>query len=199
MSHEVGRGATWLGPALLVVLGVALGAVNVAANFGLVPGSFWLAKVVGLEWGWLVAGFAACWGGRAWRESFTRAMALLCPAVLVYVVGDAVMIARTVDGTPPSPAAVIIEVLFWGVAAVGASVGLAAVRRLIRVDGPIGMLAAAALPTYIAYSAWSTRRDLVRMDVNDPATVDVVTVLLPAAVVIAIVAAAARGLASRGQ
>lgn len=72
MSHEVGRGATWLGPALLVVLGVALGAVNVAANFGLVPGSFWLAKVVGLEWGWLVAGFAACWGGRAWRESFTR-------------------------------------------------------------------------------------------------------------------------------
>lgn len=51
----------------------------------------------------------------------------------------------------------------------------------------------------IAYSAWSTRRDLVRMDVNDPATVDVVTVLLPAAVVIAIVAAAARGLASRGQ
>lgn len=52
---------------------------------------------------------------------------------------------------------------------------------------------------YIAYSAWSTRRNFARMDVNDPATVDVVTVLLPVAVVIASVAAAARGLASRGQ
>ncbi|MCW4600241.1 hypothetical protein ON003_00390 [Janibacter hoylei] len=198
MSPEVGRGWTSLGSsALLVALGVALGAVNVAANFGLVPGSAWLAKVVGLEWGWLVAGFAAGWAGRTWRASFMRALTLLLPAVLVYVVADAVMIARTVDGTPPTPAAVVLEGLFWGVAAVGASVGLATVRSLIRVDGPIGMLAAAALPAYIAYSAWSTRRNLVRMDVDDPATVDVVTVLLPAAVATAIAAAVARGLAPR--
>lgn len=199
MSHEVGRDGTWLRSALLVGMGIALGAVNVAANFGLVPGSFWLAKVVGLEWGWLVAGFAACWAGRTWRASFTRALTLLLPAVLVYVIADAGMIARTVDGTPPSPAAVIIEGLFWSVAAVGASVAVATTRRLIRVDGPIGVLAAAALPAYIAYSAWSTRRNLVRMDVNDPATVDVASVLLPTAIVIAIVAAAARGLTPREQ
>lgn len=197
MSHEGGRDETWVGPALLAALGVVLGAVNVAANFGLVPGSLWLAKIVGVEWGWLIAGFAACWAGRTWREAFTRSLSLLLPAVIVYVIADAMMIARTVDGATPGPAAVIIEGVFWSVAAVGASVGLATVRRLIRVDGPIGVLAAAALPTYIAYSAWSTRRDLVRVGVEDPAMVDVATVLLPAAVVAAVVAAAARSLAPR--
>ena len=197
MSHEVGRDGTWVGRALLVALGVVLGGVNVAANFGLVPGSFWLAKIVGVEWGWLIAGFAACWGGRTWRAAFTRSMTLLLPAVIVYVIADAVMIARTVDGTISGPGAVIIEGIFWSVAAVGASVALATVRRLIRVDGPIGVLAAAALPTYIAYSVWSSRRNLARMNVDDPAMVDVAAVALPAAVVAAIVAAAARILAPR--
>lgn len=199
MGQEAGRGAAWVGRALLVSSGVALGAVNVAANFGLVPGSFWLAKLVGVAWGWLIAGFAACWAGRTWREAFARSMTLLLPAVIVYVIADAMMIARTVDGTGPTPAAVIVEGIFWSVASVGASVGLATIRRLIRVDGPIGVLAAAALPTYIAYSAWSVRRDLARMDGDDPAMVDVATFLLPAAVVVAFVAAAARGLAPRDR
>lgn len=199
MSHAGGRDETWVGRALLVASGTALGAVNVAANFGLVPGSLWLAKIVGVEWGWLIAGFAACWAGRTWRGAFTRSVTLLLPAVIVYVIADATMIARTVDGPSPGPAAVIIEGVFWSVAAVGASVGLATVRRLIRVDGPIGVLAAAALPTYIAYSAWSTRRNLARAGVDDPAMVDVATVLLPAAVVVAIVAAAARSLAPRSH
>lgn len=197
MSYEVGRGGSWVGKALLVASGITLGAVNVAANFGLVPGSFWLAKIVGLEWGWLLAGFAACWAGRTWREAFTRSMTLLLPAVIVYVIADAMMIARTVEGAPPGPAAVIIEGLFWSAAAAVASVGLATVRRLIRVDGPIGVLAAAALPAYIAYSSWSTRRNLVRMEVNDPATFQVVSILLPVAVLCAIVAATARGLTPR--
>lgn len=197
MSLEGGRDETWVGLALLVALGVALGAVNVAANFGLVPGSFWLAKIVGVEWGWLIAGFAACWAGHTWRQAFTRSMTLLLPAVIVYVIADAMMIARAVDGTTPGPAAVIIEGMFWSVAAAIASLGLATVRRLIRVDGLIGVLAAAALPAYIAYSAWSTRRDLARTGIDDPAMVDVATVLMPAAVVAAIVAAAARGLAPR--
>lgn len=199
MSHAGGRDETWVGRALLVASGTALGAVNVAANFGLVPGSFWLAKIVGVEWGWLIAGLAACWAGRTWRGAFTRSVTLLLPAVIVYVIADATMIARTVDGPSPGPAAVIIEGVFWSVAAVGASVSLATVRRLIRVDGPIGVLAAAALPTYIAYSAWSTRRNLARAGVDDPAMVDVATVLLPAAVVVAIVAAAARSLAPRSH
>ncbi|GAA8854400.1 hypothetical protein DUHN55_46930 [Helicobacter pylori] len=197
MSHEDGRDGSWAGRALLAALGVVLGAVNVAANFGLVPGSFWLAKIVGVEWGWLLAGFAACWGGRTWREAFTRSMTLLLPAVIVYVIADAVMIARTVDGTISGPAAIIIEGIFWSIAAVGASVGLATIRRLIRVDGPIGVLAAAALPTDIAYSVWSSRRNLARMNVDDPAMVDVAAVVLPSAVVVAIVAAAARILAPR--
>lgn len=199
MSHAGGRDETWVGRALLVASGTTLGAVNVAANFGLMPGSFWLAKIVGVEWGWLIAGFAACWAGRTWRGAFTRSVTLLLPAVIVYVIADATMIARTVDGPSPGAAAVIIEGVFWSVAAVGASVGLATVRRLIRVDGPIGVLAAAALPTYIAYSAWSTRRNLARAGVDDPAMVDVATVLLPAAVVVAIVAAAARSLAPRSH
>ena len=183
----------------LPLLGVSLGALNVAANFDLVPGSYWMAKVVGREWGWLLAGFAAAWGGKTWKSSFARALTLLVPAVATYVVLDAVMIARTVEGTLSGPGLVVVEGVFWEVAAIVAAAGLAAVRRLIFVDGLVGIAAAAALPTYIAYSAWTARRDVVRMGNDDPALIDVANVLLPASLIVGAVAVMARVLTQRGR
>lgn len=183
----------------LPLFGIGLGALNVAANFDLVPGSYWMAKFVGREWGWLLAGFAAAWGGKTWKSSFARALTLLVPAVVTYVILDAVMIARTVDGTISSPGLVVVEGIFWEAAAIVTAAGLAAVRRLISVDGLVGIAAAAALPTYIAYSAWSTRRDALRMGNDDPALVDVANALLPAALIVGAVAAMARVLTQRGR
>lgn len=183
----------------LPLLGIALGALNVAANFDLIPGSYWMAKVVGREWGWLLAGFAAAWGGKTWKSSFARALTLLAPAVVTYVVLDAIMIARTVDGIISGPGLVVVEGIFWEVAAIVAAAGLAAVRRLISVDGLVGIAAAAALPTYIAYSAWIARRDALRMGNDDPALVDVANVLLPTALIVGAVAAMARVLTQQSS
>ncbi|SMC94576.1 hypothetical protein SAMN06296429_11619 [Janibacter indicus] len=192
VTSEVGpRSSVWALIAL-PLLGVGLGAVNVAANFDLIPGSYWMAKVVGREWGWLLAGFAAAWAGKTWKSSLARALTLLVPAVATYVALDAAMIARTIDGTISGPGLVLVEGIFWEVAAIVAAAGLAAVRRLISVDGLVGMAATAALPTYIAYSAWTARRNAVRAGNDDPALIDVTNVLLPAALIVGAVATLAR-------
>lgn len=176
----------------LPLLGIGLGALNVAANFNLVAGSYLMAKVVGREWGWLLAGFAAAWGGKTWKSSFARALTLLVPAIATYVVLDAFMIARTVEGTISGLGVVVVEGIFWEATAIVTAAGLAAVRRLISMDGLVGIAATAALPTYIAYSAWTARRNAVRMGNDDLALIDVANVVLPAALIVGAVAATAR-------
>lgn len=183
----------------LPLLGIGLGALNVAANFDLVPGSYWMAKVVGRDWGWLLAGFAAAWGGKTWKSSFARALTLLVPAVVTYVALDAFMIVRTVDGTISGPGAIVVEGIFWEATAIVTAAGLAVVRRLISVDGLIGIAATVALPTYIAYSAWTARRNAAGMGNDDPALIDVANVLLPAALIVGAVAAMVRVLTQQSS
>lgn len=170
---------SWTLP-LLVLLGVALGSANVAVNHGYGPASEHLSKALGNDWAWLVAGFCACWTGRTWRSSIGHGMALLLPAVMTYEVLD--FVVRRQEGIQAIGSPVPFTV-FWSISAVVASVALTGLIVLIRRGGTVGVLAAAALPAFIANSAHDNHTQAG----DDPAMLEVTGILWPAAASLTVV------------
>lgn len=167
-------GRPWTAP-ILVALGLLLGAVNVAVNHGLGPAPEHLSKIIGNDVGWLVAGFCACWSGRTWRGSMGRGLVLLVPAVMAYELLDH-LVALRLDGVQTFTGPVTF-MIFWSIAAVVASAALAGIVALIRRGGLLGVLAAAALPAFIARSAHGDHGHAA----DDPAMLEVTAILWPAA------------------
>lgn len=167
----------------LVICGLLLGAVNAAANRGWGVAPVYVAKIVGNDWGWLGACGLACWGGRTWAIAWARGVAVLLPALIVYFGSDVVLGAGRQGASYESVAGFLPEITFWTFMSVAASAGVGLLVIIVRRGGILGVAASAAVPAYIAWSAYSTHSWLVLSNNVDPALERVTAVLWPASAV----------------
>jgi hypothetical protein len=170
---------------LLLVLGVAFGALNSACNHGL---SEYGAKLIGNDWGWLIAGFSAAWAGRTWKPAFGRGVTFLSAAVLAYYFSDAMAGVYTSPplGDPEAPArfsasGMLLDIVPYLVISTFTAMVLALVVVLTRRGGIVGLIAAVLLPGFLTWDAWDKRRFLSadRSFNPDPILLRVAEVLLP--------------------
>lgn len=167
--------------------GVALGTVNVLANASLLgPWSGHLSKIVGNDWAWLVACFLAALTGTTWRSSFGRGLAMLFPAVVTYYVAE-LAVDDVLFGPAFADPYVLTNTVAWLVIATFTAAGVGLLTELVRRGGPVGVLAAAVVPGYIAWTAFTMQQWLDQPEPVDPALLDVVRVLWPAATIVTIV------------
>ena len=165
---------------VLLILGIAFGAATAAVNHGLGPGSAHLSRILVREWGWLCAGFLACWAGRSWWQSLVRGLSLLLPATVTHATLDRVLQARTEYVQGSGPGGFVADAFFWGLIAVVSSAGLAVLVALIRRGGDLAVIGGAALPALITRTAHTTH---ARADGADPVLHEVTGVIWPLAAV----------------
>jgi hypothetical protein len=140
----------------LLLVGLAFGVLTSAVNHGFGPYPEHTSEILGDEWTWLTAGFLAAWVGHAWMQSVVRACAVLVPAVLVYYISDLMQGTYTNAAMRPGGGSTIdlpglfVDVVFYTLLAVVTATVLGLLVSTIRRGGLMGILAALALPVYIA-------------------------------------------------
>lgn len=166
----------------LIVVGLVYGMLTSAVNHGFGPGSAYVSKVLGDGSVWLAVGLAVCLAGRTWAVAALRGLAFYLPAVGAYYVADVV---AGVYHSPPlsdpfGPArfdvtGLALDVVLWVVFGSVTSALLAVLVVLIRRGGVLGIVAAVAVPAYIAYSAltlyaqqrtWNLALDPISVEMN---------------------------------
>lgn len=195
--------SSWRTAVVLVAGGLAFGTLNALANRG--AGPDYLAKLVGNDWGWLVAGLIACRPARSWGTALARGLGFFLPAVVAYYVNDALAgVYDSVDRWDPlgpkhfSFPEMLSDVIAYTVISTLTAAALALIVVLSRRGGVLGLLASIVVPGYIAWHAWETHSYLSR-DHTDPTLLRLTAVLWPASLIVtvALVVARARPLWSR--
>lgn len=166
-----------IGRVALVLAGAAFGVTTSMVNHGFGPAAGYVSKVLGSGSIWLLAGFCAALTGYRWRDSFTRSIGFLLPAVAGYYLADTAAGVYTLPSfdDPTGPVSfdlysVATDLGFYVVAALAASAVLGLVVTLIQRDGIVGLLASAAVPGYIAVTALTLHRRLLGLEIaTDPA------------------------------
>jgi hypothetical protein len=176
---------SWRWGVLLVFLGAVFGVLNSACNHGL---SEYGAKVIGNDWGWLVAGFAVAWPGRTWKTAFGRGITFLFSAVVAYYTSDAVAGVYTGlsldDPTAPERfmvSGMLLDIVPYLVISTFTAMALALIVALIHRGGVVGLFASLLLPAFLTWDAWNKRQFLSAGTLfrPDPVLLHVAEVLLP--------------------
>ena len=171
----------------LVLIGLALGTVNVLSNYGHTPAAEHVSKVVGNDWAWLTAGYLSARTATSRRSAFTRSALVLYPAVLIYYPLDWMFITQTLPEAQIPPAGFIIEAIIWMIVATFTAAGLALLAVLARRSGGVGTLADMAVPAFIAWTAYRSHRFQVEIPQGaDPVLRDVTGVLWPTALLVVV-------------
>ena len=168
---------------VLAAFGACLGALNSVANHGAGPEYVYVAKVVGNDWTWLMAGAAGAWGGVTWRQSTTRALVLLCVAVVTYYIGDW-WFERDLASPSGPITGLVSDATMWLLVALATSALLGLLRQGIRRGGLLGILATVAVPAYVAWRTFQTHRWLSADPALDPDLRAVTGVLWPVALAV---------------
>lgn len=173
------------GIGILILLGIALGALNSACNHGL---SQYGAKIIGNDWGWLIPGLASAYTGKTWNQSFRHSAILLNSAVLAYYISDAVAgVYTTMPIDDPmgsarfSPVGMIMDIIPYLIIGTMTAVILGGIVSLMHRGGVIGLFASVLLPGYLTWDAWDKRRDLTITPgfIPDPVLLRVSELFLP--------------------
>lgn len=175
---------------VLVACGALFGWLTSAVNHGLGGGgAAYASKVLGTSWGWLLAGLAATWPGRSWKDGFVRGLIFYAPAVVAYYANDlsAGVYDRLADSRGPAHADVetfvdvgglTTDMLFYLVAGAAASALLAALSVGRRRGGVLAVVGLVALPAFIAIDAAHTYQMLLSTPVQaDPISALVISIV----------------------
>lgn len=147
---------------LLIGAGLTFGALTSAANHGVSPAAAYISKLLDNGGVWLAAGLLACLAGRTWRIAAVRSATFYLAAVASYYVGDAAAGVYTTPSRadPFGPTQVdfanlAVDLGFYLALGLVTSCLLATLVVVIHRGGVAGVIAAIAVPGYIAFSAIS--------------------------------------------
>ncbi|WP_425310452.1 hypothetical protein AADG42_17435 [Ammonicoccus fulvus] len=193
----------WMTVALLSGSGAAFGVLTSLVNHGFGPSPGYVSKVLGVDVGWLVAGFVAAWGGRTFGRAAARAAVFLVAAVVGYYASDSALgVYASIPYDPRNPDAwdpnaepvfqwggVLLDLAYWTVMAGVTALLLGFVVWLIRRGGLRALVGVLVVPTFIALLSWQKYRLLMnyRLDFDPEGKIMALWTAI-AAVVAAVVA-----------
>lgn len=163
----------------LLVAGVVFGVVTSLVNHGFGPAAHSVSKVLGSGSAWLVAGWCASLTGHGWRGAFRNGLSFLLPAVTSYYIADAASGVYTSPSfdDPTGPVtfdllSVVTDLGFYVVLALATSAVLGVVAALTQRAGLIGLLAAVAVPGFVAVTQLRLHQQLLALEfARDPAEI----------------------------
>lgn len=173
---------------ILTTLGVLLGSVNALSNYGHLPQSAYLSKVVGNDWAWLTLGYlSARSSGSGFKGSFHRALLALIPAVITYYTWDLPLMRQSAPEVMVPIAGFVLETIIWLAVATVTAGGLALIASFARREGPVGTVADMLVPSFIAWTAYRSHQFQTRIPQgSDPVLREVTGILWPIALGVAV-------------
>lgn len=151
---------------LLAVFGLGFGVTTSVLNHLGGPVFSYVSKVIGSGWWWMAIAFLVSLTGRRWGVFFRTAMFLLT-AVGAYYVSDH-LFGTYSRGDEVRWSWLVMDVIVYFVLALAASFAFTVLGFAIRSQRAIGVLAAAAVPGWIAFDALGMHAGLVRESWADP-------------------------------
>lgn len=140
----------------LVIAGTIFGAVTAAANHVHFPGGRLAAGVFDSAWLWLGIPYLLVWLGSGWKRCAWIVATFVIPAVWVYYVGETYAATTTPGFISIGVGSVIVFGIFYSLLGLAMSAALATVVWIVRRNRILGVPVIAAVPAYIAYSAFSS-------------------------------------------
>lgn len=165
---------------LASLLGGLLGVVTSASNHGQGLAPVHASQLLDAAWTWVAVGLIPCFAARRWVQSALLSAVTLWSAVLCYDLAD--LHYGVYSGLGPTGEAGTemtdwlnfgSDLIAYSIIAAVAATGLALLVALIRLGGPLGLLAQLIVPAFTLWGSYTRIRDAYLVSASTPALVDV--------------------------